>query len=77
MNDINKYKRYYEIDNNELDEMIDYAEKTIEQYHLSDSESEPDVSSDDEPPSNNNPPEEPPSKNHTNIISKKHMTENY
>jgi len=26
MNDINKYKRYYEIDNNELDEMIDYAE---------------------------------------------------
>ena len=51
MNDINKYKRYYEIDNNELDEMIDYAEKTIEQYHLSDSESEPDVSSDDEPPS--------------------------
>jgi hypothetical protein len=61
MNDINKYKRYYEIDNNELDEMIDYAEKTIEQYHLSDSESEPDVSSDDEPSNNKNSSDEPPS----------------
>ena len=50
LNDINKYKRYYEINNNELDEMIEHAEKTIEQYHVSDTESDTesewDVSSD-------------------------------
>ena len=50
LNDINKYKRYYEINNNELDEIIEHAEKTIEQYHVSDTESDTesewDVSSD-------------------------------